>query len=252
MAGVGSPTRLSYGAVAAGVGGVLLIISLFIDWVGSDGVGGNAWQLFSITDIVLLVLGALAVGFAVLEITRAVVALPVDRARALTVVGIITTTLVWEVIFESDGQKFGMILAGLSALAILAGGLLAERAPELSLALGGGGGLGGQGGIGGQGGGYTQPPAAGGFEQPRVAGGLDQPPPAGGFGQAAPAGGALAPQPDTAVHGAPSAQPVSEPAPAVESPPPPPGGAADWYADPRGEKRLRYWDGTQWTHHVAD
>ncbi len=27
---------------------------------------------------------------------------------------------------------------------------------------------------------------------------------------------------------------------------------ADWYPDPRGEKRLRYWDGSQWTDHTAD
>ncbi|MEA2466328.1 MAG: hypothetical protein QOJ57_454, partial [Thermoleophilaceae bacterium] len=34
----------------------------------------------------------------------------------------------------------------------------------------------------------------------------------------------------------------------------PAGGAAkaDWYPDPRGEKRLRYWDGSQWTDHTAD
>lgn len=28
--------------------------------------------------------------------------------------------------------------------------------------------------------------------------------------------------------------------------------AADWFADPRGEHRLRYWDGRQWTDHIAD
>lgn len=27
--------------------------------------------------------------------------------------------------------------------------------------------------------------------------------------------------------------------------------AAGWYADPRGEQRLRYWDGQGWTAHVA-
>lgn len=28
--------------------------------------------------------------------------------------------------------------------------------------------------------------------------------------------------------------------------------AADWYPDPQGQKRLRYWDGTAWTEHTAD
>ena len=27
---------------------------------------------------------------------------------------------------------------------------------------------------------------------------------------------------------------------------------ADWYADPSGAHQVRYWDGTQWTEHVAD
>ena len=43
-----------------------------------------------------------------------------------------------------------------------------------------------------------------------------------------------------------------------EQPPPPPPsadvlpGKADWYPDPRGETRLRYFDGSKWTDHTAD
>ncbi len=33
---------------------------------------------------------------------------------------------------------------------------------------------------------------------------------------------------------------------------PPPNAAADWYPDPTGAKRLRYWDGAVWTSHTAD
>lgn len=28
--------------------------------------------------------------------------------------------------------------------------------------------------------------------------------------------------------------------------------SADWYADPAGRHQVRYWDGTDWTDHVAD
>jgi hypothetical protein len=38
----------------------------------------------------------------------------------------------------------------------------------------------------------------------------------------------------------------AEPAPAEPNAP------ADWYPDPSGEARLRYWDGSGWTEHVAD
>ena len=35
--------------------------------------------------------------------------------------------------------------------------------------------------------------------------------------------------------------------------PPPPQGAqpADWYPDPHGQARLRYWDGQRWTEHTS-
>lgn len=41
----------------------------------------------------------------------------------------------------------------------------------------------------------------------------------------------------------------------IDSPPPAaslPRPSADWYPDPRGQKRLRYWNGSEWTEHVAD
>lgn len=44
----------------------------------------------------------------------------------------------------------------------------------------------------------------------------------------------------------PAAQPEPKPQPAASGPP------ADWYPDPKGEKRLRYWDGAAWTEHTAD
>lgn len=222
MAGVGSPRRLSYGALAAGIGGVVLIISLFLDWVSSSGFGANAWDLFSITDLVLLVLGLLAIAYAAIELTGATVNLPVRREHALTVIGIIATTLTLDFLLEGSDQAIGLILATLASIAILVGGILAERRPELSLALGGGGAAAG-------GGGYAaptqqMPPGGGGYAAPPV---QQQPPQ-----QAAP----------------PPAQPAGQPA----APPPPPGGAADWYPDPHGQKRLRYWDGTRWTDHTAD
>ncbi|WP_367281253.1 DUF2510 domain-containing protein [Demequina lignilytica] len=51
----------------------------------------------------------------------------------------------------------------------------------------------------------------------------------------------------------PPATPVAAAPPPPPPPPPPPADAkpADWYADPKGEARLRYWDGARWTEHTA-
>ena len=213
MAAARPPARLSYGAVSAGVGGLLLILSLFLDWIGEGSFGASAFDLFSIVDLFLLVVGVLAVAFAAIEATGTQVNLPVDRTRTLTILGTIATSIVWAFLLEADNIKFGFILAAIGSLAILAGGILAERSPNLGVAnpAAAGGPLAGV-GPGGGGGGY---------------GGGSAPPPAAAAPAAAPA------QPQAA-------------APASGGQP------ADWYPDPRGEKRLRYWDGSQWTDHTAD
>ena len=225
--------RLSYGAIAAAGGGVILIISLFIDWVP----GGSAWDGLTFTPLALLVAGGLAIFLGLLELPSINVQLPVGRGRALTTVGVVATSIVWPFIFDLPGSlQFGIYLSGLSALAILAGGILLERAPHLGLVLGGGGGA---------------PAAYGGGPSPGLGqGGYGQPP--GGYAQQPPAYA----QPPAAAPGAGGAEaPTAYEQPVAQASPPPPdrpGTPADWYPDPKGEKRLRYWDGSQWTEHVAD
>src|SRR5690242_15996602 len=111
MAGVGTSRRLSYGAVAAGVGGIVLIISLFLNWFSASGFGQNGWEFFSITDIVLFLLGLAAIGYAALELTGRPVNLPFGRHRALTTIGVITTTITLVFLLEGSDQAVGLILA---------------------------------------------------------------------------------------------------------------------------------------------
>ena len=51
------------GHLIAGVGGVVLIISLFLTWVGDRFTG---WQAFTVVDIVMTGIGVLAIVYAVL------------------------------------------------------------------------------------------------------------------------------------------------------------------------------------------
>jgi len=65
-------SRLSQGELIAGVSGLALLVVMFLPWYGVDvSVAGfsasesaNAWEVFSGIDIVLFLVGALAVGLA--------------------------------------------------------------------------------------------------------------------------------------------------------------------------------------------
>jgi hypothetical protein len=53
--------------------------------------------------------------------------------------------------------------------------------------------------------------------------------------------------------GAPAAYGAPPSGPPVAAPPPAAGDQqkADWYPDPQGQARLRYWDGQRWTDHTS-
>ena len=61
-------------------------------------------------------------------------------------------------------------------------------------------------------------------------------------------------QPAQPAHPAQPGQPAQPARPAPPTPPPTPAAAAPagWHPDPWAQKRLRYWDGAQWTGHTAD
>ena len=63
-------------------------------------------------------------------------------------------------------------------------------------------------------------------------------------GAAAAAAEPVAAEPSPAPAPEPAPAPAPEPAPVVTTP-------AGWYPDPSSRYELRYWDGTQWTEHVA-
>jgi hypothetical protein len=235
-------TRVRLGDLVAAVSGAILFLSLFLHWYSvsvhfagiSQSKGFSGWTVLSFIDILLFLIAAAAIAVAVLRMANAIPRLAVSPGLVLLALGALATLLVlYRIIdipggtsgFESAavdvGRSFGIFVALIAALGVAAGGWITwneEGRPTPS----------GRGATG-PATGYAQPPA--GYQQQAAAA-----PPA-----AAPAAGPAA-----------GAPPAAAPPAAASPDAPPPGGAADWYADPRGEKRLRYWDGSQWTHHTAD
>jgi hypothetical protein len=232
-------SRLRFGDLIAAGGGLLLIISLFLEWYSASApenslidisFGVSGWQVLGFIDILLFLIGVAAIALAVLRAMGMIDRVPVPAGLLLLGLGALATLLVLFRILDIPGpttdgvgRSFGVFVALIAALATLVGGWLSwneEGRPSPGSV--GGGSPGGAVGSG-QPGGYGAPPSG------------------------APVSSSAAP-------------PATTP-PAAAAPPagagagaeaPPPGGKADWYPDPRGQKRLRYYDGTSWTDHVAD
>jgi hypothetical protein len=234
-------TRIRFGDMVAGIGGAVLILSLFLDWyslkgkglaasAGSEGLSG--WEALGFIDILLFLIGLIAIAVAVLRAANSMPRqLPASPGLIVLALGALAVLLVlFRIVSSGDfghpevsnfidsSPAFGIFISLLSAIAVAVGGWLTwneEGKPKPGGATGRGVGAG---------------PGAGA-------------PLGGGPAAGAPVGG----QPQQAAAPA-AAAPAQAAAPAAAA-----GAAkADWYPDPRGEKRLRYWDGSQWTDHTAD
>ncbi len=133
-------TRLSQGQIIAAAGGLVLIISLFLDWTSgvtitigtaSISTSGNAWDVFSGMDILMALVGLAAIAIAVLAMTNRSVEAPVklDWVLALLGIGTIGWALGWDL--ENPNAGLGAWIALLAAIAIAYGGFEAARSPQL-------------------------------------------------------------------------------------------------------------------------
>jgi hypothetical protein len=231
--------------IAAGSGAVL-ILSLFLEWynvsgkglaasIGSQGFSG--WESLGFIDILLFLIGAVAIAVAVLRAMNTMPRqLPASPGLILLGLGGIATLLVlFRLIstgnfghpeasaFIDISRSFGIFVAFLAAIGVTVGGWLTWNEE-----------------------GKPTPGSAGGAAAPGAGAplGQGQQPPYGG---AAPGG-----QPQQQAYAQPAAAAPAAAAPAQQAAPAGGAAKADWYPDPRGEKRLRYWDGSQWTDHTAD
>jgi carbon starvation protein CstA len=85
--------RLRLQEYLAGAFGVLLLVATFLDWYGGDGKKVNAWETFGALDVMLAVVGLMAIALAVLAATQRAQAVPVAIGSLLVLVGLVTT--VW-------------------------------------------------------------------------------------------------------------------------------------------------------------
>jgi hypothetical protein len=239
------PSRLRFGDLIAGASAVLLFIFMLFDWytVSVEGFGrsidlggGSAWEAFDIGDIFLLLVILATLAIVVMRaLGQEPAGLPLPLSTIVLIIGGLASLYIlfrlivtpFDVPDGVDvGRGIGIFLGFIAALGITAGAFLSAR--ERGEALPGVGAVGAGAPGGPLGGGEPGAGQAGGYGGQPAAGAPTAGTPAGG---AAPAAGAADPGAQAATAGSP---------------------APDWYEDPRGEARLRYWDGTQWTDQTAD
>ena len=125
-------SRMSQGQMIAAAAGVLLIIFLFLPWLGVEGADNlSGWQSSNTFDVFLLITAVVAIA-AALTAGGGGIALPgVTMNGAAAVLGIVgTIVLLWLLIFDfPDGfdRKIGIFLALIAVAGIAFGSYSAAQ-----------------------------------------------------------------------------------------------------------------------------
>jgi hypothetical protein len=115
--------RGNNGPLIAAGGGLLLFISLFLDWFE----GVSAWQIFDVTDVVLALIGLIALGIGAMLATGNSANLPSAPSAIVTTAGLIGFSMVATFVLEGEERKFGIFLALIATIAIIVGGTQLAR-----------------------------------------------------------------------------------------------------------------------------
>ena len=112
-------TRGNNGPLIAAGGGLLLFISLFIDWFE----GTSAWKLFDIVDVILALLALVAIAIGAMLATGNTTNLPSSPGAIVTTAAIIAFTIVATFVLEGDDHKFGIFVSLIGTIAMIVGGM---------------------------------------------------------------------------------------------------------------------------------
>jgi hypothetical protein len=113
------------GQLVAGAGGVLLILSLFLPWASTDSMDRTGWDLWTMADVFLLIVGLFAIAAAITGGRVGVFRPDVSLTGATDLLGVVATLLLtWLVLFDfppGAGREAGVFVALVAALAVAGG-----------------------------------------------------------------------------------------------------------------------------------
>jgi hypothetical protein len=103
--------------IAAG-GGLLLFITLFLDWFE----GVSAWNIFDIVDVALALIALIAIVIGGMLATGNTANLPAAPGTIVTTASLIGFSMVATFVLEGEEKKFGIFLALIATIAMIVGG----------------------------------------------------------------------------------------------------------------------------------
>jgi hypothetical protein len=109
----------------AGAGGVLLIVSLFLPWASTETADRTGFELLTMADVFLLIVGLVAIAAALARGRYGLFRPDLSLTGAADLLGVVTTILVaWLTLFDfpsGAGREIGVFLALVAAIAIAGG-----------------------------------------------------------------------------------------------------------------------------------
>jgi hypothetical protein len=118
-------TNYDLGRIVCGIGGALLIVSLFLPWAGAAAGDLSGWELWTMADVFLLIVGLVAIAMALTGGRFGVFRPDVSLRGAADLLGVVATILLaWVIIFdfpEGASREVGIYLALVGALAVAGG-----------------------------------------------------------------------------------------------------------------------------------
>lgn len=118
-------SELKHGHSIVGAGGVLLIVSLFLPWASTDGISRTGFELWTMADVFLLIVGLVAIGAALTRGRIGLFRADVSVTGAADLLGVIATVLLaWLILFDfpaGASREIGTYLALVATIAIAGG-----------------------------------------------------------------------------------------------------------------------------------
>jgi hypothetical protein len=118
--------RLRHGEWIAGISGLVLLVDLFLDWYsGAGGATANAWESFSVTDVILAVAALFGVALAIGAATQRSPAVQTSTGSLTIPVAFVASVLVVIKLLSlpdgADGRQFGLYVGVVATLGVLIG-----------------------------------------------------------------------------------------------------------------------------------